>query len=86
MIENATHIRVRQRYGVKKGLSPEHPRAGSIDHVEGILVSYTDCWDQFLMKRPFMMYFQKSSESTPRNVNLTCHSSITLAQTTATMV
>ncbi len=46
----------------------------------------TDCWDQFLMKRPFMMYFQKSSESTPRNVNLTCHFSITLAQTTGTMV
>ena len=41
----------RQRCGVKKGLPPEHPRAGSTDHVEGILVSYTDCWDQFLMKR-----------------------------------
>ena len=51
---------------------------------KAFLLSYTDCYDQFLMKRPFRMCFQKSSVNTLKNAIRTCHSIITLSQTTAT--
>ncbi|XP_028407520.1 uncharacterized protein LOC114530130 [Dendronephthya gigantea] len=36
-----------RRYGIEKGLPPEHPRAGSTDDVEGIFAFYMDYWDRF---------------------------------------
>ena len=76
----------RRRYGIEKGLSPEHPRVGSTDDVEGIFAFLHGMLGPIFDEKDFHDAFQKSSASTPRNVILTCPFTTTLDPMTDIMM